>query len=301
MLLFSIRKALLVSTFILCFLDVDAQPVGRFVIFVFEPRMDLQKSELIRNENIAVDSVFYYRKKNNNKDSSLYQVLYFDKSGNIDSSFAFQPGKRGFSKMVFQRDGELTIATETSTFEGTPSACILKKTVVSKYKYDDRKNLVEQTDQMFLTDPPEYFPSRVTRFEYDEDDKLMSTFRSSDDSSFYLTAKYHYNDGKINEIKNFNKDGKWYSSTMYEYPEGDAVIRVYKKTEQKELEKEQTFDKQKRLIIERKFDADFPNIRNSSFQRFFYNPNDLIESQSLKDAAGEMHYFRHFYYQTTIK
>ena len=53
------------------------------VIYSIQPNWNHNIREVIKSQTIKTDSVYFYKKKKNNKDSTLIMIQYFDSLGNL--------------------------------------------------------------------------------------------------------------------------------------------------------------------------------------------------------------------------
>jgi len=290
------RFILLGSCSLLFWLNCNAQIKTYRYAFIF-PNWDVNTTIAIKRQSILTDSVFLYKKKENNSDSILAMVEFYDSSGNLKERDEYSNNDKALWRITsFNYIDDLLLTKEIVS----KPMFIINNVRVDKetrtYEYDSAGNLI--TEKLFSNagDSLNKMSTTIWKREYDSSGNLIKEFEQlpSTDKS-YLRKICFYVNGAIHETKIFDYQQNWVYSIIQEYDDESKKTSISMLNEKgKILNHEQFFDAKQRLIKENIY-ADGRIYWDHSTQTYLYSVNDLIEAQSYQDVAGNNYYFKHFY------
>lgn len=279
----------LISSIFLCITCYSQKTV----IYNIQPSWGHNILKVIKSQNIKSDSTYFYKKKNNNKDSVLIMTQYFDSLGNLIERNEF-----GFNGEVFRITDYTYIDTMLVKEERISKEMfyINGSNLSKKIKTYDRDyfgNVITEKEYSFSGDSLKSMSLTQWSREYDSLGHLTKEFVTLPRAKTYLYHTYNYTNGNLTEIKTYNINQDWMYSYLYEYDILANTKTVYLYNNKNTLSHEFFYDETK-LITEKDYEQG-RGFSDHITQTYRYKLDGLLQSQTFIDLKGESYYYKHFY------
>ncbi len=261
-------------------------------VYSIQPNWNHNILEVIKSQNIKSDSVYFYKEKTNNKDSTLIITQYFDSLGNLIERNEFNLNKEAFRITDYTYMDTVLLKKETMSKDMfyINGSDISKK--ITTYEYDSLGYAIAEKEYSFFGNPLKLISTTKWDRDYDSLGHLIKEFITLPKSKTYLSHSYIYTNGRLTEMKTYDINQTWMYSNLYQYDEIANTKSVYLFNNVKRLSHEFIYDG-KRILMEK--DYDLGNYLDHTTQFYFYKPNGLLESQTFEDPLGNHYYFKHYY------
>src|ERR1700739_4269925 len=162
--------------FILLFFFVQCYSQNILNIYSIEPNWDNDSPINIKIQNIRCDSVYFYKKRKNNKDSTLRMTQYFDSLGNLIERDEYNLKGEVFRIINYTYWDSMLVKQDilTKGLFYINDSDISKK--VKTYDHDSLGNIVEEKEYFFSGDPLKLFSTTIWDREYDSLGNLTKEF-----------------------------------------------------------------------------------------------------------------------------
>jgi hypothetical protein len=263
------------------------------VFYSVEPAWNHNSAESIRSQNLKTDSVYFYKKRKNNKDSSLVMTQYFDSLGNLIERNQFNPNGEVFRITDYTYTDTVLLKEESMSKDMfyINGSNLSKK--IRTYDRDALGNVITEKEYSFFGDSLK--SESVTEWNrvYDSVGNLSEEFVTLPPANRYLYHTYSYINSKLAEAKTYNINQSWMYSYLYEYDQVANATRVYLFNTEKTLSHE-FFYNEKKLVMEKDYEQGH-GLLDHITQIYVYNRNGILESQTFQNLSGQNFYYKHFY------
>ena len=241
-------------------------------------------------------TLYFYKKRKNNKDSILRMTQYFDTSGNLVERDEYNVKGEVFRITNYTYQNDILFQQESISKEmfSINSSNLSKK--LKTYEHDSFGNVITEKEFSYFGDSLKSVSTTIWNREYDSQGHLIKEFITLPGGKTYLHHVYYYSNEILNEIKTYDINQNWMYSYLYEYDELTRIKSLYLNNSSKVLKHEFFYDDQKKLVKEKDYDQGRAFLDHST-QTYIYKSNGLLESQSFDDIKGENYYYKHFYTQ----
>jgi hypothetical protein len=295
----------------LCQISRNASPIANNnatayrneTVFEVRPNWEIDSPALIKDQSISKDSVFLYRRRKNNRDSTLAFVEYFDSLGNKMESDEYTINKGQLWRITnYNYDSDLLFKKEEiseSIIKINGSNPIQKN--VSTYEYDNLGNNVSEKLYSNTTDSSRKISVTVWQREFDSSGHQVKEFEALPGQKTSLRHKYYYMNGKVSVVETYDVHQKWIYSYQYKYNNQKNLETVFmiNNFPEPQIQKKYFYDEKNRLIKEENYTEGRIYLDHST-EMYAYNTNGVVIWQSYQDIAGNNYYYRHFYTPSQI-
>lgn len=278
--------------FILVTLCINCYSQKTF-IYSIQPNWNHNILEVIRSQNIKSDSVYFYKKKKNNKDSTLIMTQYFDSLGNLIERNEFNFNREVFRITDYSYIDTILLKEERISKDMfyINGSNLSKK--IRTYDHDGLGNIIAEKEYSFFGDSLKSMSVTEWNRDYDSLGHVIKEFITLPKAETYLYHTYSYTNGNLIEIKTYNFNQIWTYSYLYEYDDKANTKSVYLYNNEKTLNHE-FFYNEKKLVMEKDYEQGHGFLDHIT-QTYFYKPNGLLVSQAIQNLKGESYYYQHFY------
>ncbi len=171
------------------------------VVYSIQPNWNYNNPEIIKSQNFKSDSVYFYKRRKNNKDSTLIMTQYYDSLGNL-----IERDEYNFNGEVFRITNytyidtvllkEETISKDMFYINGSN---LSKK--IRTYDHDSSGNIITEKEYSFFGDSLKSTSVTIWNRDYDTLGYLIREFVTLPKAKTYLYHTYFYTIGNLSEMK----------------------------------------------------------------------------------------------------
>jgi hypothetical protein len=258
------------------------------------PNWDISVSSVNKSSFINIDSVYLFNKKQNNRDSTLVMIQYFDSAAQIIERDEFRADRSVWRITNFNYQNNLLLTKEIMSAD----MFVINNSNITKHvynnMYDINGNIISVVDSSYFGDSLKSVSVTVWDREYDSAGHLIKEFETLPKQKAFLHYTYLYTDGNLTEIKSYDFKKNWIYSHVYEYDTQSNTKSIFLVNNSKVLTSTSFYDNKKRLIKEVYNNEGLSNwypITNI----YSYNVDGVLESQIFQDLKGRKYYYKHYY------
>jgi hypothetical protein len=263
------------------------------VYVTIAPSWNPATNAIRKMKSVSTDSVFMYRSKKKNKDSTLVMVQFFDTLGNLLKRDQYSLHGEFSMREIFTYEDKLLMRKDE--VKGSSST-----KQVTTYQYDSAGHVVRENFYNNYKDDLQNEKTTIYNKIYDEFGHVAREFVTYPNQPMYLLREYLYNvQNQLTEIKSFNYNGEVSFSYLHEYDMEERTESVFRQfgLNEKEIQNDFAYDKQYRLIMSKNYTQGQRYLKHST-QTFVYSSNNLVDSQIYQDTERNNYYYKHFYTYT---
>jgi hypothetical protein len=265
-------------------------------ITTLNPTWRLVKREDIRKNGVKQDSVFYFNSKENNRDSALIMIQYFDSLGNFSERDEYSVKNKGEIVRVTRQtymDDELFQSEILTKKIGLINHIVHYEKELHTYEFDSAGNNIVEKLYEFFGDSLNKYRLFVTENLYDSASHIVKSFAKAGGSDRYLHKVYKYNSGILDEVKAYDSNREEIYTNVYRTDDKRKISRIYlTDVSPDNLQLEYLYDDKNRVKQEKWYNDGV----NKVTQTYLYDPKDLIEMQTVKsENDGAKYYYKHYY------
>lgn len=264
------------------------------IVYSIQPNWNNNILKVIKSQGIKSDSVYFYKKKRNNKDSTLIMTQYFDSFGNLSERKEFSFNGEIFRITKYEYIDTLLLMEEivSESMLYVNGSNLSKK--VRTYDRDSFGNITTEKEYSFSGDSLKSMSITEWNRDYDSLGHLTNEYIKLPKAERYLYHSYSYSNGNLVEMKTFNFNKNWMYSYLYVCDSKANTKSVYLDNTERILSHEFFYNSEAKLVMEKDYEQG-RGFLNHTTQTYFYMLNGLLESQTFQDLKGENYYYKHFY------
>lgn len=264
------------------------------------------KPAYIRKNLVHQDSVYYFKSKENGRDSALIMVQYFDSIGNLTERDEYNVKAKGELARVTRLsylDEELIQKEITTQTVDLLSNNTHYQKELHLYEYDSAGNNVAEKLYEYFGDSLKKYKITVFDNLYDSSGRIIKSYQKTGSSGRLLQRTYKYNNGVLDEVNHYDSNVEVMYTLVYRVDTKKNVERIYQTDVAPDnLMLEFFYDDKKRVkqakLYYQEINAMQQGYWNSAMitQSYWYGADDLIEKQVVKsEHDGTNYFYKHYY------
>jgi len=291
------RISLFFLTFMLChscFSQLPVRSIG--TITSLEPEWLHFKLAVVRKNAVLRDSAFSFGASENNQDSALIMIQYFDSLGNLSEMDEYSIKNKGeivrITRMTYV-DEELYQKEITAKTIDLFSKISNYQKELRLYEYDSAGNNITEKLYEYYGESLDKHRLTVYDYLYDSASHIIESYRKTENSNRFLQRQYTYNNGILDEVNYYDSNREVTYTKMYRMDTKKNVERIYDGNVSPDyLQQEFFYDDKKRLKQEKFYFKGAIYLTHS----YWYSSNGLIDMQIVKsENDGTKYYYKHHY------